>query len=327
MSYFYEFERDLEEEAVLSRALANGKDCGGGNDKALEDLMDSLVTECQSENMTVVQPSIDLRVSVASSSASVNSYSFPVECIDANHLVFDNLAKRMSELVESWRKHGDYMQIRDEYCELAIALNYEGLLAPAYREMPKNPPPGSTWEPINLLLHQDRVVIECHWLRCRHELVLTRDNKYQALFDVTVPFHFDLAASFASEGWKSNHRTDEALYLTTWQQCQLIALQGAEVRERRETIPSVPKHGPKPWHSKIFYVRRALREWCRSDRRIIAEQKAYENLWFARELIGKGGTMIEIAKLGGFISGVCSLNESTVRSKLKRLDKHMAGGM
>lgn len=274
------------------------------------------------EEVVVVAVSVE---QVQSTRATVPSYSFPIAMADGDCLGADSLAARMSALVASYKAHGDYTQIRDEYCGLAIALNREKLHAPAFRPAPKVPFRNDLRSPAHLTLHRDLLVIDCHWLRCREEDVWPRDEEYRALFDTGLPFSFVLASSFASRNWEKLHRADEALILTTWQQCQLMAMKGAVVRDRLTAAENGTGRGVERVPPRITVVKRTMREWCHKDRRITPYRQTYEELWLARELLDKGGSMKDIAVLGGLIAGVSPSSEKTARNKLKRLDNRLAG--
>ena len=244
------------------------------------------------------------------------TYSFPVGHNGLDGLVTDKQVDLLSAVVESWMKHNNYMRIRDEYCRLSISLNHSTLLAPAFRPFPTIPFLKKNQSESDKVLHRDRVVIDCHWLRCRNELVVPRDKEYGPLFDVSVPFSFNLAASFACENWSSKHRAEEALILTPWQQPQLLSMQDEAVRNRRKEAEEGIGRGVDRRQPKIVLVRKTIREWCRKDKRIIPHLKTYEDLWLARELLGDGASMNEIAKLGGMIAGVPPLSEKSIRDKL-----------
>jgi hypothetical protein len=234
-------------------------------------------------------------------------------------------AKRLSALIASWQAHRVYTRIRNEYCSLAIALNREGRWAPAFRPTPTIPYRQNQRSSIHMTIHRDMVVIECHWLRCRGEDVWPRDREYRVIFDATAPFQVDLAASFACRNWSKLHRAEEALILTTWQQCQLKAMQGSAVSDRRVAAIDGIRKDAERIPPKIVAVRRAIREWCKKDKRMVPHRQVYEDLWLAREMLGKDASIMDIAKLGGLIAGVLPLSERTVRDKLGRLDKRIAG--
>jgi hypothetical protein len=275
------------------------------------------------------QPCIEVSPSAAlveKPSSSEAPYSFPISMDSFDCLVVGNLVARMTRLVVDCKAHGDYMLIRDEYCSLAVALNREGLMAPAFRPAPIIPKLKERRTATNMMLHRDSLVIDCHWLHCRCENVYPRDDEHKPLFDIAAPFQFELAASFACKVWSKLHRADEAFVLTTWQQCQMRTMKGVDVSDRLVAAKNSSGRGEYRVRPKIVSVKRAMREWCNRDKRLIPLRQCYEDLWLARELLGTSGSMTEIALLGGFITGVRPSNERTVRGKLKRLDEHMTGG-
>lgn len=292
-------------------------------DDVLDDLLEDLSTTSQLD-ITCIDGNMP-KDSVENKTESTNSYSFPIVSDSDDKFETINLAKILSDLVESWEKHRDYIQIRDAYCNLSIAMNHEGLFAPAYRAYPKIHRHASKRTKDYHIIQKDRLIIECHWLRCRQESVVTRDQRYQPLFDVNQPFPFDLSEKFASENWSNKHRADEALYLTAQQQSQLLALQGDIVRERRTlAMDGVQEVGARV-PPKVKVVRLVLRKWGEKKSAIVAQYEAYEALWLARELLDKDASRREIAKLAGLITGTSPLDESTVRLKLAGLEKRISG--
>lgn len=314
---------DLLEQQMFSQQMQAPIRTIDTNNNSRDDELDDLLNASQVD-ITSINGNMS-KTSVENKTESTNSYSFPILGDSDDKFETVNLAKIMSDLVESWEKHRDYMQIRDAYCNLSIAMNHEGLFAPAYRAYPTIHRHASRRPKDYHIIQKDRLVIECHWLCCRQESVVTRDQKYQPLFDVNQPFPFDLSEKFACENWSNKHRADDALYLTAQQQSQLFALQGDIVRERRvlamdgikEVKPRVPP--------KVKVVRLVLRKWGEKKSVIVAQYEAYEGLWLARELLDKDASRREIAKLGGLITGTSPLDESTVRLKLAGLDKRISG--
>ncbi len=275
------------------------------------------------------QPSVVVSLpalTIKLASTSERPYAFPARMDGIDHHGVGGLGEQMARLVAEWKTHGEYMRIRDEYCCLASALNREGLKAPAFRPVPTIPKLKDRRTQANMTLHRDLLVIDCHWLRSRSENVWPRDAKYQPLFDIAVPFSFDLAALFASEVWTKLHRADEAFILTARQQCQLKTMKGTDVRDRLELAENGFGRGVVRVRPKIVAARKAMREWCSKDKRLIPHRQVYEDLWLARELLDQNTSMKDIAELGGLIAGTPPLNEKTVLDKLKRLNNWMTGG-
>ncbi|MDO8715122.1 MAG: hypothetical protein Q7K13_11745, partial [Polynucleobacter sp.] len=261
------------------------------------------------------------------SSPPLTGYHFPLGIVAPALATGMSNEERLRRLVSVWTVDRDYMAIREEYCRLSIALNNECLLAPAFRPTPKITKISGKRTAADLSLHQDQLVIDCHWLHCRREIIIAQHEEYQPIFDLDGPFPFELAAAFACKKWSKKFRSDEVLSLTAWQQFQLQALQGEAIRNRRNASGNGFGMGTGRVQSPISTVRQALREWSRKDRRIIKHQKIYEDLWLARALLSPGASINDIRHLGAMASGVVALNERTVRDKLQKLDKRMAGAM
>ena len=257
------------------------------------------------------------------STPSKSSYAFPINLPD--NPTSGTLSERMSKLIAEWREHKNYMLIREEYCALSIAMNHEGLQAPAFRPALTIPFLKKDQQESDKTLHKDRVVIDCHWLHCRGEHITPRDDQYKPLFNLAEPFLFTLASLFASENWTNKHRAEEALILIDWQQSQLMAMVGEIVCERRKTALDGIGKGDNRKPPKITLVKRTLGEWSRRDKRIIQHIKTYESLWLARELLGASASMNDIALLGALIAGVPPSSERVARDKLKRLDARISG--
>jgi hypothetical protein len=283
---------------------------------------DNLQLDGKSTNCLGLKNSIE---NIEQKNETPSEYSFPIIGDSNDKFETINLANIISDLVDTWEKYRDYMQIRDAYCTLSIAMNHLGMISPAYRAHPTINPVLSKRDENYRIIQKDRLIIECHWLRCRQESIVTRDKKYQALFDSNQLFPFELSEKFASENWSNNHRADEALYLTAQQQSQLIALQGNIVRERRARAMDGIKVDGVRVPPKVKVVRLALRKWSEKKSVIATQYQIYEALWLARELLDKDASMREIAKLGSLITGASPLDESTVRLKLAGLDKHILG--
>lgn len=247
---------------------------------------------------------------------------FPVGDVDTLPIVVDASAA-LETLMAALSRHGDYHLIRDEYCRLSILLNLQGRLAPAFR--PKPNPGKRKGNPVFLEIHRDQVVIDCHWLYCRRQMVKVRDSEFRPLFRRAQPFPFDLAWTFANKVWKKAHRADEAFSLTPFQQCQLAALRGVRVSTRfTAALEGVRKPGARI-PPKVALVRQRLAEWCERNRRIVPLFDDYERLWLAREVLGPDASVSLIAELFALMTGQDVRAEKTISDKLKRMDGHIGG--
>ena len=248
--------------------------------------------------------------------------SFPVANVDALPIVVDPLS-RLEALIDELRQHGDYRRVRDEYCQLSILINLQGAIAPAYRLLPK--PGKRKGDPVFLEIHRDQLVIDCHWLHSKKERVRAKDGDFWKMFDSTRPFPFAVAWAFASKNWRKSFRANEALFLTSFQQCQLAALRSEAISERFNHAENGVHRGGGRAPAKLATVRQALGEWCERDRRIIPHYDDYVRLWLSRELLGAGAPIRQIAELFALMSGAVPRDDKTIRGKLEKMDRHIGG--
>lgn len=235
------------------------------------------------------------------------------------------LRSRLCALMRELASHKDYYRVRDEYCQISIWLNLEGLWAPAFRTpVKRNLGQGNN---VYFEIHRDQVVIDCHWLHCLKDRIRVkpRDEEWKPLFDHRSDFPFDLASEFVHLSWKSEHRATQALMLTTKQQCQLAALRGKEVKKRFELALLGEKQGRGRTAPKIANVRKRLNEWGELNKNILNHLDDYEHLWLARELLTPEAPVSHVTELYAWIAGTPPKDVKTVREKLKRLDRQLGG--
>lgn len=275
------------------------------------------------------------KVMDSSKSISVDAVRTASELIETNEPIdsFDSLEPieptnpdpllRLKDLVTELSVHKNYSLIQHEFVGLSITLNNQRLLAPAFRPQPKlGLVIGS---PIYMAIHQDQLFIDCHWLHCRREHVVTRDEELQPLFDLDTTFPADLAREFAEQVWTKKHRIEQLLVLTHRQQCQLATLRGKNVENRFEAALTGFGIGKSRVYPKITSVRLKLYEWAERNKGVRKLLKEYEQLWLARELLGDTAPIRQVAELFALISGKPKLNEKTVKVKLETLNKHIGG--
>ena len=248
--------------------------------------------------------------------------SFPV--CNLNELVTAiDLRDRLSSISDEFRAHGDYHRIRNDYCQISILLNLEGLWAPAFRSRLK--PKAARGNSVYMEIHRDQVVIDCHWLHSMKERVKARDEEFRPLFDHNHEFPFTVAWDFSNKPWKREHRAGMALPLTARQQCQLETLREKFVRDRFESAlgGGMKTRGRTP--PKISALRQQLGAWGERNKNIIRHLDDYEHLWLARELLGTEGTVRQISELYALIAGIPQKDDKTVSGKLKTLLRHTGG--
>lgn len=231
--------------------------------------------------------------------------------------------EQLSALLTELAVHRDYPRIQPEFIRLSMLLNEQRLLAPAFRPRPKvGLPKGHL---TFMAIHHDQIIIDCHWLHCRNEAVVPRDEHMQPLFDLSKPFSLDLAREFAEQGWTRKHRIEQLLVLTPRQQCQLATLRGKTIDGRFEAALKGIGKGHARIQPKITAVRLELYEWAERNKGVRRLLKDYESLWLARELLGNAAPIRQIAELFALISGRPKLDDKTVRGKLETLEKHIGG--
>lgn len=249
------------------------------------------------------------------------------EALDPADEEFENARGELANLSRRLAIGENYEKIRSRFVKLSLDLNEEGAWAPTFRSYPPIPSLASQRKPWHSDLQRDLQVIDCHWLHCRQAPVFPRDQEFANLFDRDVQFDIELAETFAAKVWTTQHRVDEALGLTVFQQAQLAALRGATIIDRRRVM----RHGAGSGVSRVRATqgkfRRAMAAWCERDPRMKSQQAVYEAMWEARELLGMDAPMSQISMLVAwkFGDGRAPLADKTVRDKLSKLDKRLSG--
>ncbi|WP_079418336.1 hypothetical protein [Thiomonas intermedia] len=235
--------------------------------------------------------------------------------------------EKLVALLKELSKHGDYQRVRERLLDLSMQLNMAGAWAPAFRSYPPIPKLTSDHKPWHTEFQRDLQVIDCHWLHSRRTPVSPRDAEFVDLFNPDEPFDMDLAETFAAKVWKTQHRVEEALGLTVYQQAQLATLRGPMILNRRQLMHYGSGSGASRVPATQGRFRRTMAAWCEKDPRMVLQQAAYEALWEARELLGEGASMAQISQLAAWKTGdgTTPLADKTVRDKLARLDKRLAG--
>lgn len=229
----------------------------------------------------------------------------------------------LANLCREIHVHKDYPRVRENYCSLSIQLNERGRLAPAYRPLIKT---GAEWgNAMNMVLHRDRLVIDLHWIYVKKMSISAGDGIYQALFDLGGAFPFDLAWAISGEKWRSQYRAAEALCLTTLQQCQLLKLRGPEVADRAKALEKGWKESGGKRASRMAVAKRLIGQWAEREKRMHTPRDHYEKLWLARELLGPGSSIAQVAELHALMVGGDVQDRATIRDKLKSLDKQLKG--
>lgn len=253
-----------------------------------------------------------------------DSYKFPPSTdADHEHKSSAQLAEELEQLVDGIQAPDDYVKVRDRYCAISVALNQRGLLAPAFREFPKISAHALKRGNEQMLIQRDRIVIDCHWLFCRAEVVEIYEGQWKGLLKRGKPLDMDRLATFAATKIKNESRAYGTLRLTDRQQCQLVALRGDSIgaQFKHLTVSTYSRSARVP--STMEPVERAINRWCEKDRRMVAHRSKYLAYAKAKALLGPGALIFEIAELAGLIMGDPPLQESAARLTLKKLAKKM----
>jgi hypothetical protein len=178
---------------------------------------------------------------------SLDEYLFPVTNENISILegkvtfysaseMIDKLQKLSYETYDELVIRKSYAEVRSHLCNLGIFLNLQGSIAPRFRPMRKPIRPGASRDyPIeHILLHNDRQVIDLHWIRCQ-KLNANHMIGYKDLFDFYKLFDFEKASLFAFKAG-SKERKARLLGLSEFEQFQLAANETQEVKTRWKTI-------------------------------------------------------------------------------------------
>lgn len=278
--------------------------------------------------MTAVKPILDsvTRQEVAELAPTPHSYTFPppaeksLSGHDATELILE-----LEEISFRARSGEDYALLRDKYCAISIELNKRGLFAPGFRPHPAIPRLASSRTLSHMTLLRDRIVIDCHWLHSRREFVkVTKEEaQWMGLLALDRPFDWVRVSAFAATGINTIHRADSLLYLSIRQQCQMLALKGADVAERAARLFRGNRLSKSRTPPAIVRIRQAINRWCEKDKRVSRYNEKYLAYATAVYLLGADRTIPETAELAGFILGETPLNESTARSTIAKLLKRL----
>lgn len=251
---------------------------------------------------------------------------FPVLPLSISEVTHDALVARSIELAICFRRDKDYNAIRDEFVKVSLALNQFGLLAPAFRDQPKMPYKRGLWKAYTPLLI-DQIVIDCHWLHCRHEQVIPRWPELRSMFAPSGKFDCETLASLvAAKNWSADFRADELMRLSDRQQAQLMQVRSKAMKERFRDL----LEGKGSWDSdgarkrtkpKASTVRSAITNWADRNHRVRGQEDVYESIWLAMEVLGPRAQNKEIAEMVALRCGVPPLHPRTMAGKITTLSE------
>jgi hypothetical protein len=245
---------------------------------------------------------------------------FPVQ--DLSKLPeFDNPLGKLNVICRDLFTHKDYSSVRSSYCQASIHMNLLGLLAPAFRPKVKAHAPKN--DPIHMLLHRDQLVIDYHWCYAQRMQLSPKDDAHAMLMNEDMDFDFAVALKLSAKKHKSIFRAAEALCLTPFQQCQTMKLHSLELDALLKSIGGGWRESGGKSSSKLALVKREIGRWVERNKRIAPERSSYECLWLARQTLGPDTPNQQIADLHALMVGFAPLDRTTIRDKLKLLDKHV----
>ena len=250
------------------------------------------------------------------------NYRFPWSELIAP-LTQDSLAEALKDVVEKIRDQPcGYVQHRDTYCMLSLAMNQLGLQAPAFRDLPPFPVKnGMGWSSEHLLIQRDRIVIDCHWLYCKKSKVYATENAWTSIVNPKLKLQTVKIEKFAATNLKDDYRAESIMELTKFQQAQMAALRGAEMKKAfidLGAMVSEPSGGRTM--ARFKKIDRSIREWCCSQPRFEKHYGKYRAYALAREIL-ENSSIPMMAKLSGFIMGAKPLSDSSARQTVAFLER------
>ena len=261
-------------------------------------------------------------------SSQIDDFPYPDLPLDLSNITHEQLVDRSENLASQYRKRKDYLAVRDEYLFISFALNQFGLLAPLFREQPRIPFLDKDRNQSHDQLLIDQIVIDFHWIWSRGDRVASSQwTELKRLFSKDYFDCTEVAESYAHKKWTSDFRAAEMLCLTRRQQVQLVQLRNNGLKEQYRRLiegksgyDSVTRRS-KRTRAKFFVVRSTINDYVDRNHRLIGQEKVYEALWLARELLHQDASLAQIAELVALQLGVKPLAPKTVSDKLVVLDK------
>lgn len=221
----------------------------GGSDEDFEALLNTLVVPTdtdQSADTPVVSPPIEKPVApiigfekpVAIESTAPAVYRFPFgdqRLTEAKARFSDrSSADLLGRLGMLANPRKPYKEVRYEMLAISLLLNQRQSCPPRFREYrsPGFTKPGQEWDKIKSLIHNDRQVIDLHWLSISRPDI--RVKKWEGLF-APDGLDFELASEFAVSGGKNDAKV-KALGLSGVEELLLASIQRRAVKDRWRDI-------------------------------------------------------------------------------------------
>lgn len=267
------------------------------------------------------------KVAEIAPSAKNTGIQYPVLPLDLSNLSHEHLVSKANELACRYRREKDYLEIRDEFVFVSLALNQFGLLAPAFRDQPRIPFFQKQRDDSHKQLLIDQIVIDCHWVYCSREEVAALWTELKAMFDHESPFDCAVVCQrMAAKNWSKEFRADELLRLSNRQQHQLMQIRAEKLKDQYRLLieggNQLTLEGKTiRFSAQVLPIRKAITEWADRTHQVRGHQDMYQALWVARELLGHDAPIKHVADLAALQCGIKPRSPRTVAEKLKKLDE------
>ncbi len=241
-----------------------------------------------------------------------NIYSFPVAEANALRLQLnlpaksdDQIAKGLvsvsgSKNATTGKRVTYARKVRNLFCALSLELNERGLLAPRFRRAMR-PSWQSAIPDSEKDLHNDRQVIDLHWLHCRKSGKTLGKDEYCTLL-VATDFNFDSASRFAAENDRSDTKA-RWLKLGDYVAWELAAIETKYRRERFSTL----MHGKYRDEKRDMYgmteVQSALATAAAKRKGNEDLVEGWATLWLVDRLLGNKATPTIRSQLWALATG------------------------
>lgn len=200
----------------------------------------------------------------------------------------------------------------DENLTAKICSDHSTLIAPRFRPRTKTPwkarASDYTEEEIDNL--RERQLDDLKWLYQSGKRDQIKEGIYAELFTSEAGLDLKLATQFVRTGGSAEQKL-ETLKLDQLEQVQMSYF---ETKALRDKIRSVEKLSVK--------IEAKLKEQAILNRRFERDVGGFIQLWKANKIAGHLGNRA-VGELLGWMTGVPPLDESTIRKKLKRLEKRL----
>lgn len=229
--------------------------------------------------------------------------------VDPNDSWCDEVLVGILDMLSRNSREDGYGFHRKRIFAISIEMNRIGRMPPSFRPLrsPPRPSEGKVWSNDELMLHQDRVVIDIDWLHQRSGRRRVNDETFSELFDGHW-LDIDDAEAFAKKKWSTEIRVDQILALSYVEQIQMASLRSKAIRDQIRNAET-SANGP---------ILRRLRDKVEDGRLHRDEIEDYRVLWLARKL-AEGRQQRLTGQIFAWMKGEPMLAKSTLSAKLRRL--------